>query len=200
MSMPSTRPVTPERRRPTPGGAAVVMGLAVALLWGLEIVDQSSGNSLDAYGIHPRTEQGLWEILTAPLLHFGWGHLLSNTVPFFVLGLLILVSGVKEWLVATAAAVLCSGLLVWLIAPDRSVTAGASGVVFGWLTYLLVRGFFTRRPGQILLAVVVFAFYGGVLLGALPGQAGVSWQGHLGGAIGGLLAAWMVARPSGAVR
>lgn len=174
--------------------ALTTMGLAVVLLWVLEIVDQSTGNSLDPYGIEPRTADGLWRILTAPFLHYGWDHLVSNTLPLFVLGTLICLSGLRELVLATIAAVLGSGLLVWLIAPDNSITAGASGVVFGLLSYLLVRGFFTRRPGQILLALGVLAVYGSVLLGVLPGQEGVSWQAHLGGAIGGVLAAWLVGR------
>ena len=172
--------------------ATTVLGLTVLLLWALEIVDQSTGNSLDPYGIEPRSTDRLWHILTAPFLHYGWDHLISNTVPLFVLGMLICLSSVRELVIATVAAVLCSGLLVWLIAPDDSITAGASGVVFGWLAYLLVRGLFTRRPGQILLAVGVLAVYGSVLFGVLPGQDGISWQGHLGGAVGGVVAAWLV--------
>ena len=85
------------------------------------------------------------------------------------------------------------GLGVWLTAPDGSVTIGMSGVIFGWLTYLLVRGFFARSGTQIVLAVVLFLLWGGVLLGVLPGQPGVSWQGHLFGALAGVVAAWLVA-------
>ena len=90
------------------------------------------------------------------------------------------------------------GLGVWLTAPDGSVTIGMSGVIFGWLTYLLVRGFFARSGTQIVLAVVLFLLWGGILLGVLPGQPGVSWQGHLFGALAGVFAAWLVARDGGA--
>ena len=89
-----------------------------------------------------------------------------------------------------------AGLGVWFTAPYGSVTVGMSGVIFGWLTYLLVRGFFARSGAQILLAVVVFFLWGGILLGVLPGQEGVSWQGHLFGALAGVFAAWLVARRS----
>ena len=87
-----------------------------------------------------------------------------------------------------------SGAFVWVLSPPGSLTLGASGVVFGWLTYLLVRGFFSRSAGQIALAVLVFVLYGGILWGVLPGTVGVSWQGHLGGAVGGALAAWWLHR------
>ncbi len=174
--------------------AAGFMAGTVALMWVLELVDQVSDNSLDQFGIHPRSESGLWEIFTAPWLHYGWAHLVSNSVPFFVLGLLILLAGWRRWLLATLAAVLGSGLLVWLVAPANSITLGASGVVFGWLLFVLVRGFFSRRLPEILLGVVIFFVYGGVLLGVLPGNDGVSWQGHLGGALGGVGAAWLSQR------
>ncbi len=170
-------------------GAALAMGLLVAALWLLEAIDQASGNALDAYGIHPRTEQGLFEVFTAPALHGGWQHLAANSVPFFVLGVIVLLDGWRRWLMVTLWIVLVSGATVWLISPVGSVTLGASGVVFGWLTYLIARGLYTRAPGQIALGVVVFLFYGGVLWGVLPSDGQVSWQAHLGGAIGGVLAA-----------
>ncbi len=171
--------------------AAVFMGGLLALLWVLEFADQLSGNSLDQFGIHPRSESGLWAIFTAPWLHYGWAHLVSNSVPFFALGLLILLTGWRRWLLVTFVAVLGSGALVWLIAPGNSITLGASGVVFGWLTFVLVRGLFSRRWREILLGALIFLIYGGILLGALPGTDGVSWQAHLGGALGGVMAAWL---------
>ena len=116
-------------------------------------------------------------------------HLVSNTVPFFLLGVLVLLDGWRRWFITTLWVIVVSGATVWLISPPGSITLGASGIVFGWLTYLILRGFYTRAPGQIALGVVVLFFYGGVLLGVLPTDAGVSWQAHLGGAIGGVLAA-----------
>ena len=169
--------------------ATLAMGLLVAFLWVLEFVDQASGNDLDSYGIHARTGQGLFEVFTAPFLHIGWAHLAANTVPFFILGVIVLLDGWRRWFSVTLWVVVASGLTVWLIAPAGSVTLGASGVVFDWLAYLIVRGFYTRAPGQIALGVVLLLFYGGILLGVLPTDSGVSWQAHLGGAIGGVLAA-----------
>jgi len=176
-------------RRVGVGRAAFVMGLLLLALWGLEVVDQSNGNSLDAYGIRPRTDEGLVSIFWAPWLHGGWAHLVSNSVPFFVLGLLVLLEGWRAWSWATLVTVVVSGGLVWLVSPPASLTLGASGVVFGWLAYLLARGLWSRSPAQIAIGAVVLFVYGGVLWGVLPGAAGVSWQGHLGGAAGGLLAA-----------
>lgn len=186
-------PETPRRQSPLKSALAVVGGLLV-IMWGLEILDAVTLNALDAYGIEPRRVSDLPNIAWAPLLHFGWAHLFSNSIPFLILGVLVYLSGFARWLVATISSVVASGLTAWLLAPVGSITAGASGVIFGWLTFLLVRGFFTGKPGQIALAVVVFLLYGGVLLGVLPGTPGVSWQAHLGGAVGGVLAAWWMSR------
>ena len=170
-------------------GASVSMALLVGVLWVLEAVDQLAGNALDHYGIQPRTGEGLFEVFTAPFLHVGWAHLAANTVPFFVLGVIVLLDGWRRWVSVTLWVVVVSGLTVWLIAPPGSVTLGASGVVFGWLTYLMVRGLYTRAPGQVAIGGVLLLFYGGLLLGVLPTTSGVSWQAHLGGAVGGVLAA-----------
>ena len=170
-------------------GASFAMALLVAGLWLLEAVDQASGNALDEFGIQPRSEEGLLGVFLAPFLHGGWAHLAANTVPFFVLGVIVLLDGWRRWLSVTLWVVVVSGATVWLIAPMGSITLGASGVVFGWLTYLIARGFYTRAPGQIALGVVVFLFYGGLLWGVLPTDTLVSWQAHLGGAVGGVLAA-----------
>ena len=189
----STRTTTDD---PTMGwvrAGALSLGF-VALLWVSEILDASQGGDLDQYGIRPRSEEGLWGILFAPLLHGGFGHLEGNTGPLLVLGFLVATVSTGRWLAVMAWAWLVSGIGVWLTAPAQSITLGASGLVFGLLTYLLVAGFLERQPMRILVGVVVFLFYGGVLLGALPGQPGISWQGHLFGALGGLLAARVHAR------
>ncbi|WP_110182246.1 rhomboid family intramembrane serine protease [Nocardioides solisilvae] len=162
----------------------------VALLWVIEGYDAATGNQLDDEGIRPGYSDGLMGILLAPLLHLGWDHLVANSVPLLVLGFLILLSGVGRWLVVTTVVWIVGGLGTWFFGGVGTVHLGASILVFGWLLYLLVRGVFTRRPGQIALGVVVFLLYGGALWGVLPGQAGVSWQGHLFGALGGLCAAW----------
>ena len=165
----------------------------VLLLWLLEIVDAASGYNLDDDGVRPRSTVGLLGIVFAPLLHAGWAHLEANTLPALVLFFLVLLGGIGRGLAATGVIWVVSGIGVWLVAPANTVTIGASGLIFGWLVYLVLRGFFTGRPGQILLGVVLFLLYGGLLWGVLPGQPGVSWQGHLFGAVGGGLAAWLLA-------
>jgi membrane associated rhomboid family serine protease len=164
-----------------------------AVLWVVEFYDQVTGEQLDQDGIVPRTAHGFEGILWAPLLHGGWAHLIANTLPFLIFGFLVLANGIGRFVLVTAVVWLLGGLGVWLVAPPDVPHIGMSGVIFGWLTYLLVRGFFARSGTQIVLAVVLFLLWGGVLLGVLPGQPGVSWQGHLFGALAGVFAAWLLA-------
>jgi membrane associated rhomboid family serine protease len=173
--------------------AAGVVAAFVALLWVIEVVDAVGGGDLDRYGIEPRSEDGLIGIAIAPLLHSGWTHLEANSVPLLLLGLIVAVVSTARFFGVLAWAWVVSGFGVWLVAPAGSVTVGASGLVFGLLAYLLVVGFLERRAVGILVSVGVFLLYGGVLLGVLPGQPGVSWQGHLFGAAGGVLAAYHLA-------
>jgi len=165
----------------------------VALLWVVEIADRVTTGSLDRYGIRSRTDEGLGGIVAAPLLHAGWGHLEANSGPLLVLGFLVAVVSTVRFLGVLAWSWLVSGVGVWLVGPGDAVTVGASGLVFGLLAYLLIAGFLERRPVGILIAVAVFIFYGSVLLGVLPGQPGISWQGHLFGAVGGVVAAYSLA-------
>jgi membrane associated rhomboid family serine protease len=179
-------------REPTVGRAAVVIGAFVVGLYAIELVDQLLANRLDQEGIRPRDDEGLLGILFAPALHAGWGHLMANTVPALVLGFLILLSGVGHWVAVTAVIWVVGGLGTWLVAPPNTVHLGASILVFGWLVFLVLRGLFSRRASQILLGIVVFLLYGGILWGVLPGQPGISWQGHLFGALGGVVAAMLL--------
>lgn len=174
----------------------MVMTVLLAALWLLETADQLSGEQLDYYGIHAREIDGLPGILTSPFLHAGFDHLASNSLPFWVLGFLVLLGGLARWLITTTIAVISAGLAAWLLTPADTIIVGASGLIFGWLTYLLARGIWSRSAGQILVAIGVLVVYGGLIWGVLPSQAGVSWQAHLGGAVGGVLAAWLLHRRS----
>ncbi len=169
--------------------AGVVAVAFVILLWGIELLDVAASHRLDGWGIRPRDGEGLLGILAAPLLHGGWDHLGANTLPALVLGFLTLATGLARGLAATAVIWLAGGLAVWLVAGEGSVHIGASGLIFGWITYLAVQGFIDRKPSEILIGVVVLVVYGSVLWGVLPGTPGVSWQGHLFGAVAGVLAA-----------
>jgi membrane associated rhomboid family serine protease len=184
------QPTVPSR----PGWAALIMLVMLAGMWILELLDQLSGNQLDQLGIHAREIDGMPEILTAPFLHAGWDHLISNSLPFVVLGFLVLLSGLARWLVSSLIIIVISGMTAWLLTPVHTIILGASGLIFGWLTYLLARGLWSRRPAQVVIAVLVLLVYGGLIWGLFPGNAGVSWQAHLGGAVGGVLAAWLLHR------
>jgi membrane associated rhomboid family serine protease len=183
-----------DRTAPRPGWAAIVMLLLLAGLWFLELLDQLSGNELDQLGIHAREVDGVPEIFTAPFLHAGWDHLISNSLPFYVLGFLVLLSGLARWVASSLIIIIISGMTAWSLTPPHTIILGASGLIFGWLTYLLARGIWSRRPAQVVVAVIVLLLYGGLIWGVLPGSAGVSWQAHLGGAIGGVVAAWLLHR------
>ncbi len=177
----------------TPAGRArrglLVVGAFVALLYGIELVNTLMLHSLNGvFGLRPRSLDGFLDILTFPLLHANLAHLISNTLPLMIFGFLVFLSGLRVFVTALAASWLGSGAAVWLI--GFKVTVGASGLVFGLFAFLLVRGFVNRNWWQILLSVVLFMAYGSILFGVLPTVASfVSWQAHLGGAAGGVMAA-----------
>jgi membrane associated rhomboid family serine protease len=173
-------------------GIIVLMAL-VALAWVMEIGDALvPGNWLDSWGIQPRTMSGLWGILFAPLLHGGLTHLMANTVPFLVLGFLVMLRGLGTFVGVSLVVMVLGGFAVWLLAPSYTIHIGASGVIFGYLGYLMSRGYFERNFGSIAIAVLVGIVYGGALWGVLPGQRGISWQGHLFGFLAGVAAAGLL--------
>jgi membrane associated rhomboid family serine protease len=170
--------------------AGVITLTFVALLYLVEAVNSADHGKLSQDdGVHPRQASGLWGVIWAPALHANWGHLAGNTMPVLVLGFLTLLSGIGRGLAVTAVVWVVAGLGQWLSGGSHTSHVGASVLIFGWLAYLLVRGLFNRSPWQILLGVVLFAAYGSALWGVLPTQPNVSWQGHLFGAVGGVLAA-----------
>ena len=171
---------------------AIILGVFVALFWLLEITDLIlPGRSLDYFGgIYPRTLTGLRNIVIAPWLHDGFGHLIANTFPFIILGWLVMVRNIRDFVVVALIAGAVSGLGIWLFGNSATVHVGVSGVVFGFLGYLLFRGYFERSILAIILAVVTFFFYGGMIWSVFPIRVGISWQGHLFGFIGGGLAAY----------
>ncbi|MFD3905989.1 rhomboid family intramembrane serine protease [Streptomyces sp. CB04723] len=187
------------RRDTTGGGRALTAGLLmagwVALLWVLEGVDQVTGNALDTYGISPREVAELRDVVPAAFLHSGWEHVASNSVPLLVLGFITALAGLRRFAAVVLTIIVASGLGIWLTAPANTVTLGASGVVFGLLGYLLVRGFVDRRPWDVLIGIGVAVVYGSLLWGVLPTDSGISWQGHLFGLIGGVAAAFLFRRP-----
>lgn len=175
--------------------ASILLGV-VAVFWAIEIVDLLIlGRSLDALGIRPRTVSGLWGILLAPWLHGGIAHVAANTIPFIVLGWLIMLRETWHFFAVAAIVSVLGGLGVWLTAPSYGVHIGASGVIFGFFGFLLLSGWFERSLSTILISLGVLVVYGGLIFGVMPGQPGISWQGHLFGFLAGVLAARLLARP-----
>jgi membrane associated rhomboid family serine protease len=169
----------------------LVVGVLLAVMWAVEVVDLVPGTSFDGWGVRPRTGRGLFGIAFAPFLHVSFGHLIANTIPFAVLGAAIALGGVRQIAEVTVIVVVVSGLGIWLFGAGNTVHLGASGLVFGYLAYLVTRGLIARNLWWILGGLVVLAFYGGLLWGLLPTPR-VSWLGHVFGAIGGVLAAWVL--------
>lgn len=176
-----------------------VLGSFIALFWILEILDQSIlSGSLDRFGIVPHNFIGLRGILFAPFLHGGFGHLIANTLPFLVLGWFVMLQKTSDFLVVTLITMIVGGLGVWIFGAPGSVHIGASILIFGYLGFLLSRGFFQGNLPSIMLSIIVFFMYGGLIWGIVPSFGSqISWQGHLFGFIGGILAArWIGSKSS----
>ncbi|GGK95227.1 rhomboid family intramembrane serine protease [Sphaerisporangium melleum] len=179
-------------------GAAIVIALLVGAEWAVEIADYILPENLDQYGIRPHDVNGLSGILFAPFLHAGFGHLMANTVPLAILGFLAALRGLGRFTLASLIIIVVSGAGVWLISPP-GITLGASGLVFGYFGYVVTRGLFDRHPLDIALGVGVAVLYYSLIEGVLPGQPGISWQAHLFGLVGGVIAAWTLRRRKRAV-
>jgi membrane associated rhomboid family serine protease len=175
------------------GSGLKLLVLLVGLMWLCELVDTALNGALDQYGIISRDPEGLLGVVTAPFLHLGFGHLVSNTLPLVTLGALIAISGAVRLFAVTALVTVIGGFGTWLISPPNTITIGASGLVFGFAAYLIARGIFNRRLSQVLVGILVVIVWGSALLGGLLPQDGISWQGHLFGAIAGVIAAWVLA-------
>lgn len=164
----------------------------VAAAWALEFIDLILRGSLDGFGIRPRTLEGLWGIALMSFLHGGFGHLLSNTVPFLLLGGIVLLGGRRVFGLATLVVLAVGGGALWTLGPVGTNHIGASLLVFGYLGFLLTRGIVERSPVWIAVSVLVLALYGGLIRGIFPAEAGVSWQGHLSGFVAGIIAARVI--------
>jgi membrane associated rhomboid family serine protease len=177
-----------------------LLGAMVALMWVVELV-----NSIDSYklarddGLYPHNVDRIWGIFTTPFLHASWAHLIGNTIPFVFMGLLIALAGARRLAAVTLIVIVLGGLGTWLLSPAGTPVVGASGVVFGYATFLLTRGFFNHSMIEVLAGIVVGAVFGSALLASLVPHGNVSWQGHLCGGIAGVIAAWLLSRDRQAV-
>jgi membrane associated rhomboid family serine protease len=175
--------------------AAVIMVAFLALLWILQVFNWADGYRLDTdFGILPHHVSRLPDIFTAPFLHISWQHIEGNSLPLFVLGFLAAYRGIARFLLVTFIAVVVSGLAVWLF-QSNGLTVGASGIIFGYFGYVLLRGIFDRNLVDVVVGVVAGLLYWGILEVAIPGTPGVSWIGHVGGLAGGIVAAWVLRTP-----
>ncbi|HTC70907.1 MAG TPA: rhomboid family intramembrane serine protease [Acidothermaceae bacterium] len=170
--------------------ALFVMAGVIALIWALQVV-----NWLDHYwlnrdfGLVARDPSRLPEIFTAPLLHISFTHIEDNSAPLFFLGFLAAYRGVRTFVAVTLLVIVTSGLGGWLFSPTHTVTVGASGVIFGYFSYVVVRGLVERHVLDVIVAVVVAVSYGSILRYVFPNDPKVSWQEHLFGLLGGIAAA-----------
>jgi membrane associated rhomboid family serine protease len=174
-------------------GIQLLVGI-VALMWAIEVINTIDSNKLSNDGIYPRDFGRLWGIVTSPFLHASFQHLIANTVPFVFMGLIIALRGAAKLGLVTLIVIALGGLGTWLIAPAHTDTIGASGVVFGYATYLLTRGVFNRSALELFTGAVVGVVWGGALLSSIVPHYGVSWQAHVCGAIAGVIAAARLSR------
>src|SRR3954447_25705805 len=182
---------TPARQDRVRGLALV--GAMALIMWIVEAID-AAGAHLAPNGIHPRDVDTLPDIAFAPFLHAGWGHLIGNTIPFLVLGATIALGGLARTVAVVVTVAVIGGVGTWLIGPAGTNHIGASGLVFGFAAYLVARGIFSRRPLHLFVGLVVLALYGTTLAFSLVPHPGISWQSHVFGAIGGIVAARMLDR------
>ena len=185
----------PVRRGQTQLEGLLVLAATVGLMWIVEAANSLDANRISkSDGIYARNLDHIWAIFTAPFLHFSFQHLIANTVPFVFMGVIIALQGARKFLLVTLIIIVIGGLGTWLIAPSGTDTAGASGVVFGYATYLFTRGFFDRSALELLTGLVVGVVWGGALLSSIVPHYGISWQGHACGAVAGVIAAYLVRR------
>ncbi len=177
--------------------AALLLGLLV-VMWAIEVVDFLLPMvDLDQFGIRPRTTRGLWGIVLSPFLHVGFGHLISNSIPFLLLGGLVLAGGRRLFLLLSLWVMVMGGAGVWLLGSGNTVHLGASLLIFGYLGFLLSCGLVERSIGAVFVSLGLLLGYGGMLYGVLPGQPGISWLGHLCGFLAGIAGAFLLTGPGG---
>lgn len=160
----------------------------VAVVWLAWLLDVALPFDAARFGVIPRTPDGLYGVALMPFVHGSLTHIVANSTPMLVLGLLTALDGRNAFWLRVGAITLLTGVLTWLFAGSAS-HIGASGLVFGLLGFLLARAWFTRHFGYVAIAVIAGAGYGGVLIGVLPIQDGVSWEGHLFGLVAGIAVA-----------
>lgn len=200
----TTLPSTPSPRPEDDGSLASPLGRAAALnvgflaiLWLIELINATSGRALtEAGGLKARDFGSLVNILTEPFVHGNTQHLMGNALPLFSLGLIAAIPSTKRFLLMNLVVIVVGGFGTWLTSPSNTNTIGASGVVFGYFSYLLLRGVVDRRPADVLISIGIAIAYGSYMWSSVGfGSTGVSWQGHVSGIVGGVVAALVLRTP-----
>ncbi|MFL6124987.1 rhomboid family intramembrane serine protease [Actinophytocola sp.] len=195
---PSPPPAEDDGSLASPLGRAAALNVGfLAILWVVELINAATGRALtQSGGILSRNPGSLVNILTAPFVHGNLEHLMSNALPLFSLGLIAAIPSPRRFLWMTLVVIVVGGMGIWLTSPPGTVTIGASGVVFGYFSYLLLRGLVERRPADVLVSIGIAIAYGSYMWSAVGiGVTGVSWQGHVSGLVGGVVAALVVRTP-----
>jgi membrane associated rhomboid family serine protease len=169
----------------------VVLGI-LAVLWIIQIINNADHYQLSIdYSIQPRIVSALPYILTAPFLHWSWQHIEGNSIPLVILGFLAAYRSIPKFLGVTAIVLLTSGMVEWTFGATGSLSAGASGVIFGWFGYVMVRGFFTHNKIDVVLGIAVMIYYLPIFTLLLPAPH-LGYQDHIGGLVGGLSCGWIL--------
>lgn len=188
-----------KRAQATTTEAIKMILLLGVLIWLAALVNYLLPYELNRYGIYPRVVEGLWGVLAWPFLHGGWLHLLMNTSSLLVLGFFVALRGRSTFFAVTLFIVLIAGLGVWLFGRS-AFHIGASGLVFGYFGFLIALAAYERCLSTLFVTAAVIFFYGGMILGVLPSDEFVSWEGHLFGLLAGMAAAALFSRKKSAVR
>jgi membrane associated rhomboid family serine protease len=178
-----------------------MMLVILAVLWVIQIVNNADHYRLSYdFAIQPRIAADLPYILTAPFLHWSWAHLEGNSIPLVVMGFLAAYRSISKFIGVTAVVIVTSGLAFWIVAPAGSDAVGASGVIFGWFGYVIVRGFINRDRFDVVIGLLVMICYLPIFTLLLP-AAHLAYQAHIGGLVGGVASGWAFrTRPSGSGR
>lgn len=167
---------------------SILMMMFLAM-WAVFFATSITGGALLYLGVIPRTVIGLRGIIFAPFLHGSLNHIVANSIPFLLFGWLILLRDPRHFVPVTLISMIGSGMMAWLFGAPGSIHIGASGVIFGYLGFLMLSGWFARSFGSIALSIIVIFLWGGMVIGVMPGHAGISWQAHMGGLVAGIIAA-----------
>lgn len=172
-----------------------ILGSIIAILWGVQILNTFLDGQLNYYGgIHPQSSSGLTGIFLAPFLHGSYAHLVANIVPLISLGWLIMLRGISDFFFVSMVTVIASGLGIWCFGSPDSIHVGASGLIFGYFGFLLLRSLFDFSILSVIFALTAGFLYSGLIWGIWPSDPDISWEAHLFGFLGGILAAQLLGK------